>query len=73
MTQENTILLPLVNTEAKMPKKVLEALTMHECFCMFSGIKSVTEDSVRNYLETKFGKDISEKFKPEFLLTSQAA
>jgi hypothetical protein len=73
MTQENTTLLPLVNTEAKIPKKVLEALTLHECFCTFSNIKFVTEDSVRNYLETKFGKSISDKFKPEFLLTSQVS
>lgn len=73
MTQENTIMLPIVNTDAKVPKKVLDALTMHECFCTFSGIKSVTEDSVRSYLETKFSKSIADQFRPEYLLTSQAS
>lgn len=62
---------PLVNTEAKMPKKMFDALDMHEAFCTVQGIFEVSEDSVRKWLAERYGDFLASQFKPEYLLNSQ--
>lgn len=64
---------PIVNTEEKMSKPMLEALTIHETFCVASGIKSVTSDQVKEFLSNRFNKSLADKFKPEYLFNSQGA
>lgn len=64
---------PYVNTSAKMPKRLFDALTLHEFFCAASDIQSVTETSVKEFLEQRFNKSLADKFKPEYLLKGQSA
>ena len=58
---------PYVNTDIKMSKKMLEALSLHETFCIMSNITEVTEDSVKNWLLHNFNKSIAKDFKSEYL------
>jgi len=58
---------PYVNTDIKMPKKMLEALSLHETFCIMSNINTVTESSVKEWLVKNFNQKISEAFKSEYL------
>jgi hypothetical protein len=58
---------PYVNTDVKMPKKMLEALSLHETFCIMSNIKEVTEDSVKQWLVNNFNDGIAKEFKSEYL------
>ena len=63
---------PFVNVDVKMSKKMLNALTMHEFYCIGHQIKSVTEQSVKEFLSDQYGADMAEVFKPEYLINSQA-
>jgi hypothetical protein len=58
---------PTVNTDVPMPKTMLNALTLHETFCIASGIDQVTHESVCEFLSQRFGEQIANKFKPEYL------
>ena len=58
---------PTVNTDVPMPKAMLNALTLHETYCMASGIETVTHESVCEFLSQRFGEQVANKFKPEYL------
>ena len=58
---------PLVNVDVPMPKSMLDALTLHETFCVASGIETVTHESVCEFLSQRFGEQVANKFKPEYL------
>jgi hypothetical protein len=58
---------PYVNTDVKMSKKMLDALSLHETFCIMSNIEEVTESSVRNWLLSNFNESIAKEFKSEYL------
>jgi len=58
---------PYVNTDIKMPKTMLEALSLHETFCIMSNINTVTELSVKEWLVKNFNQKIAEAFKSEYL------
>jgi hypothetical protein len=58
---------PTVNVDVPMSKSMLEALTLHETFCVASGIESVTHESVCEFLSQRFGDQVANKFKPEYL------
>lgn len=62
---------PYVNVEVKMPKDILRALTMHEFNCVGRQINSVTEESVKQFLANRYSQSMVDKFKPEYLLSSQ--
>jgi hypothetical protein len=64
-------LLPIVNTETKMPKKMLDALTLFETYCVVSNINSVTYQSVIDYLTSHYGIELSQRFKPQYLFSTQ--
>ena len=64
---------PIVNTDIKMPAKMLEALGLHETRCVVSGIESVTEESVRKFLADRYSEKFASKFDPKFLFSNQAA
>ena len=63
---------PIVNTDVKIPAKMLEALTLHEMRCVVTGVESVTQESVKAFLTDRFGAKMANNFKPEFLFNSQA-
>jgi hypothetical protein len=50
-----------------MPKDILEALTLHEFYCIGSKIKEVTPESVKDFLTARYNKKMADKFKPEYL------
>ena len=58
---------PTVNVDVPMPKLMLNALTLHETFCIASGISEVTHESVRDFLTKRFGEQVANQFKPEYL------
>lgn len=58
---------PTVNVDVSMPKQMLDALTLHETFCVASGIDTVTHESVHEFLVNKFGDQVANQFKPEYL------
>jgi hypothetical protein len=67
------ILSPIVNTDIKMPAKMLEALSLHEMRCMVTGVKEITEESVKVFLTDRYGEKLASKFEPRFLFNSQGA
>jgi hypothetical protein len=58
---------PIVNVDVPMSKSMLDALTLHETFCVASGIETVTHESVCEFLSQRFGDQVANKFKPEYL------
>jgi hypothetical protein len=64
-------LVPIVNVEVKMPKSMLNALTLYEAFCIGSKIDFVTESDVVAFLSNRFGSDLASTFKPNYLFSSQ--
>ena len=64
-------LTPYVNVQVKMPKEMFNSLTKHEFYCIGKQIKSVTEESVREFLAERYDLSIANKFKPEYLLNIQ--
>jgi hypothetical protein len=58
---------PIVNVDVPMNKAMLDALTLHETFCVASGIESVTHESVCEFLSQRFGEQVANKFKTEYL------
>jgi len=62
---------PIVNTDKKMPKAMLEALTLHETFCIASGINVVTTEQVKQFLEQRFNQKLAAQFNPDYLFNSQ--
>jgi len=62
---------PIVNTDVKMPKQMLQALTLHETFCVASRIQTVTAEQVKQFLTDRFGEKLANQFDPKFLFSSQ--
>jgi hypothetical protein len=56
-----------------MPAKMLEALGLHETRCVVTGVKSVTEESVKAFLTDRYGEKLASTFDPKFLFSSQDA
>ena len=67
------MLLPIVNTDQKMPAKMLEALGLYETRCVVTGVKSVTEESVKAFLTERYGEKFASAFDPKFLFSSQGS
>jgi hypothetical protein len=64
---------PIVNTEIKMPAKMLNALGLHETRCVVTGVNKVTEESVKAFLSDRYGEKFASTFDPKFLFNSQGA
>lgn len=62
---------PYVNVQVKMPKEIFNSLTKHEFHCISKQIKSVTEESVKEFLTDRYDLSMADKFKPEYLLNIQ--
>lgn len=67
------LLSPIVNTDVKMPRKMFEALTLHETCCLVTNVHSVTEDSVKEFLCNRYGEKLADNFDPKFLFNSQVS
>ena len=58
---------PIVNTDIKMSKKMLDALTLFGTYCVATLIKETNKSEVKKFLEINFGKNIANNFKEEYL------
>jgi hypothetical protein len=67
------ILSPIVNTDIKMPKQMLDALGLHETRCVVTGVSAVTEESVRAFLAERYGEKFASKFDSKFLFSIPGA
>lgn len=66
-------MIPVVNTEVKMPQKMFKALCRLETVCAVTQRSSMSEKEVRDWIAQTFDKALAESFRPEFLFSSQAA
>lgn len=64
---------PIVNTDVKMPRKMLNALGLHETRCVVTGVTQTTEESVKAFLTEKYGEELANKFNPSFLFSTPNA
>jgi hypothetical protein len=64
---------PIVNTEVKMPQRMLEALTLHETYCVMSSITKVNEAEVRQWLLDNFDQHMSDDFSSDYLFNTQVS
>lgn len=64
---------PMVNVDVKMPKALLRVLSLHETFCVVSGITEVTHDQVVAFIKDKAGEKVASLFRSEHLISSPAA
>jgi hypothetical protein len=64
---------PIVNTEVKMPQHMLEALTLHETYCVMSSITKVNENEVRQWLLKNFDQNMSDEFNSDYLFNTQVS
>lgn len=58
---------PTVNVDVPMSKAMLDALTLHETYCVAMGIDIVSYEAVCDFLSQRFGEPIANQFKPEYL------
>jgi hypothetical protein len=58
---------PIVNTDVKMPKKMLKALTLFETYCVANVKKETNELEVKDFLNKHFDKITANQFKSEYL------
>jgi hypothetical protein len=63
------LLSPIVNTDIKMPRKMLDALGLHETRCVVTGVTQTTEESVKAFLTERYGEELASKFQPAFLFS----
>ena len=57
----------IVNTDVKMPKKMLRALTLFETYCMCHEQKETNTDEVKKFLKERFNEDMANSFKDNYL------
>ena len=70
MNTETDILTPFVNTDVKIPRKLRDALTLHETSCCMRGVKTVTAADVRQFLTDRFDGNLATLFNSAYLLKS---
>ena len=58
---------PIVNVDVPMPKKMLNALTLFETYCVASNISQVTEIDVQTFLTKRCGNPLASQFKTTYL------
>ena len=62
-----TSMYPVVNTEIKMPKSMMNALSLFETHCVCLGIEEVHLDEVLDFLTKNYEENFAKKFKIEYL------
>lgn len=60
-------MLPIVNVDAKMTSKMLDALTLLETSCAMKGINEVDSNDVKDFLAKNANKNLVNSFKEEYL------
>lgn len=58
---------PIVNTDVKMPKKMMRALTLFETYCMCHQKKETNTDQVKEFLKDHFNEDLANSFNDNYM------
>jgi hypothetical protein len=58
---------PVVNTDIRMPKSMMEALSLFETQCVMLKIEEVNLEDVLDFLTKNYDKNFGNKFKIEYL------
>lgn len=58
-----------VNTDVKMPKKMLEALTIFEAISICSEKSHTTEEEVMEFLTNRYSQEFANSFMPYYLFS----
>ena len=58
---------PIVNTDVKMPKNMLKALTLFETYCMCYEKKETNTKEVQEFLKDHFNEDLANSFNDNYL------
>jgi hypothetical protein len=66
-------MIPVVNTDVKMPKRMMHALNIFEAICAVRGIDQVTGEQVAEFLQEKYGPKMVAAFRSEYLFKNPAA
>ena len=65
-------MIPVINTEVKMPKRMMHALNIFEAICAVRGVDRVTEEQVAEFLKDKYSDKMAAAFQPEYLFKCPA-
>ena len=57
----------VVNRDIKMPKKMIEALSLFEAYCLIHKIQETTELSAKEFIKKHYNQNLSDKFKINYL------
>lgn len=57
----------VVNTDVKMPKKMLNALALFETYCVGNNKQETNENEVKEFLTSLYSKKFADQFKSEYL------
>jgi hypothetical protein len=56
-----------VNTDVKMPKKIMEALTLFETYCVATNKHDATINEIKDFIKKHYNQKLADKFQPEYL------
>jgi hypothetical protein len=56
-----------VNTNIKIPKKIMECLTLFETYCVIKNIQETNKDEVRSFIKEYYDEKLANKFKSKYL------
>ena len=62
----------VVNVDVPMSPEMLDALSIFETFCVAKRIESTSEAEAKDFILQKFGANLADEFRPEYLLNSRA-
>ena len=57
----------VVNTDIKMSKKMMEALSLFEACCVIQKIQETTECEVKEFIKENYDQNTADKFKTNYL------
>lgn len=66
-------MIPVVNTDVKMPKRMMHALNIFEAICAVRGVDQVTDAQVTDFLQERYGDKMAAAFRAEYLFKSPTA
>ena len=57
----------IVNRNIKMPKKMMESLSLFEAYCIIYKIEQATEQTVKEFIKKHYNQNLADKFNINYL------
>ena len=57
----------IINTDIKMPKKMMESLSLFEAYCIGMNKNTTTIDEVKDFITKHYNIDLANKFNDKYL------